>query len=460
MRSNYQDALDACDVVAAELDKLDALDAEGLSSAQCREVLRRRAMLQRRLAAGDHGLINRLAACTSEELGGRVAHVLADDLRIYRRDAAQLVEVAADLGPRRTLIGEPLPAKLEHTAAAAVAGTIGGEHVKVIRDFLAQLPCWVDESSRVRAERDLADAAARHRPDELKRLADHLELCLNPDGTFSDEDRARRRGITLGRQGRDGMSRLSGYLTPEARAGLEPILAKLAAPGMCNPTDEVPTITGTPSQEAIDADTRSTGQRNHDALNALVRSVLMSGELGEHNGLPVSIIVTADLKDVQAKAGVARAGSTWLPMSDVIRMAGQAYHYLLLFDKAKPLELYKGRSTRLATAAQRLVLHAIDRGCSYPGCTVPGYGCQAHHATADWAAGGLTNINDLTLACGPHNRLVEEDGWTTRKREDGVTEWIPPAHLDFGKPRTNGYFHPERYLRDGQGSDDEDDEKP
>ena len=63
--------------------------------------------------------------------------------------------------------------------------------------------------------------------------------------------------------------------------------------------------------------------------------------------------------------------------------------------------------------------HSKDRGCSHPGCTVPGYRCQVHHAVVDWPAGGLTNIDDLTLACGPHNRLVTEGGWTTRKLTDG-----------------------------------------
>jgi hypothetical protein len=38
-------------------------------------------------------------------------------------------------------------------------------------------------------------------------------------------------------------------------------------------------------------------------------------------------------------------------------------------------------------------------------------------------------INELTLACGPDNRLAETN-WTTRKNARGETEWIPPPHLD------------------------------
>ena len=64
-----------------------------------------------------------------------------------------------------------------------------------------------------------------------------------------------------------------------------------------------------------------------------------------------------------------------------------------------------------------------------------------------WADGGGTDITKLTWACGPDNRKVEEQGWTTRKGKDGRTEWIPPPHLDTGQARVNDYHHPEKYLK-------------
>jgi hypothetical protein len=72
---------------------------------------------------------------------------------------------------------------------------------------------------------------------------------------------------------------------------------------------------------------------------------------------------------------------------------------------------------------------------------VPAYWCQVHHAKKDFAKGGRTDIDGLTLACGPDNRLATDGGWTTRKNDKGETEWIPPPHLDRGQPRTNTYFH-------------------
>jgi Domain of unknown function (DUF222) len=105
-------------------------------------------------------------------------------------------------------------------------------------------------------------------------------------------------------------------------------------------------------------------------------------------------------------------------MPTVIRMASHAYHYLTIFDKDTGQALHLGRTRRIASAAQRIVLLARDRGCTRPGCTVAGANCQVHHAVADWADGGQTNVDDLTLACPIDNREVKPGGWTTRKRQD------------------------------------------
>ncbi|OQZ89647.1 DUF222 domain-containing protein, partial [Mycolicibacter arupensis] len=78
---------------------------------------------------------------------------------------------------------------------------------------------------------------------------------------------------------------------------------------------------------AIDADARSAGQRNHDALTAMGRALLASGDLGQHNGLPATIIVSTSLADLESGTGKAHTGGgTWLPMRDVIAMASHAHH--------------------------------------------------------------------------------------------------------------------------------------
>src|SRR5271169_2225100 len=110
-------------------------------------------------------------------------------------------------------------------------------------------------------------------------------------------------------------------------------------------------------------------------------------------------------------------------------------------------------------AGQRIVLYAKDRGCSAPGCDVAGYYCEVHHIT-DYAKCHTTDVNDLTFGCGPQHRLLKPSGWTTRKRANGDTEWIPPPHLDRGQPRTNTFHHPERLLADSDSDSDSDDGVP
>ena len=102
-----------------------------------------------------------------------------------------------------------------------------------------------------------------------------------------------------------------------------------------------------------------------------------------------------------------------------------------------------------------LTLHAKDRGCTAPGCTVPGYYSEVHHVTG-YATCRCTDVNNLAFGCGTQHRLVQPGGWSTRKNARGDTEWIPPPLLDRGQPRTNTFWHPEKLLSaDREGDDDE-----
>ena len=71
---------------------------------------------------------------------------------------------------------------LPNVAAAQVAGTIGAEHVRIIRRFFADLPDAVDCETRQACEETLATIAAEHTPDALRKAADRLVALVNPDG--------------------------------------------------------------------------------------------------------------------------------------------------------------------------------------------------------------------------------------------------------------------------------------
>ncbi|WP_230592537.1 HNH endonuclease signature motif containing protein, partial [Rhodococcoides fascians] len=151
---------------------------------------------------------------------------------------------------------------------------------------------------------------------------------------------------------------------------------------------------------------------------------------------------------------------------DAIRMASHAHHYLTIFDD-DGRALYLGRSKRIASADQRIVLIARDRGCSFPSCTRPATWCQAHHVD-DWVEGGYTDIDSLTFGCDMHHALVGTGPgkWATTKtgaghRYPGRTLWHPPSGMD---PKRRGLInhahHPEEVLYPPDQHDDTGDEEP
>ncbi|MCV7050100.1 hypothetical protein H7H82_05710, partial [Mycobacterium heidelbergense] len=64
--------------------------------------------------------------------------------------------------------------------------------------------------------------------------------------------------------------------------------------------------------------------------------------------------------------------------------------------------------------------------------------------------------NNLAFGCPTQHHIVQPGGWSTRKNTHGDTEWIPPAHLDHGQPRTNTYWHPEKLLHHNEHDQDDD----
>jgi len=449
--STREEIIEVFDALDAAVDRLCDLTFDAFTTPEFMRGMERLERVHRRMRTPQHTLVNHLKIqATEEELGGKLPAALADRLRITKADANRRIAEADDLGQRRALTGEPLPPTLSSTAKAQRQGLVGDAAVKVIRDFFAHLPSTIDVGTWEAAEKDLAGKACDFRPDQVAKYARELMALLHPDGDYTDEERARKRGLILGPQQYDGMSRISGLITPELRALIEALWAKLAAPGANNPDDDKLIVE--PDDDAVRRDTRSQPQRQHDAMVTAIRELFASGELGTHNGLPVSVIVTTSLKDLEAGAGRARtAGGTRIPLPVLIRWAANSHHYLAVFDRAKPLALF--HTKRLANLAQRIMLLAKDGGCTRPGCDVPGYHTQAHHASG-WTNTHVTDIHDLSLACGPDNRLAEK-GWTTRKNANGDTEWLPPAHLDHGQPRINTFHHPEKLFTPDPSEDDD-----
>ncbi|PKZ66685.1 HNH endonuclease [Gordonia terrae] len=334
-----------------------------------------------------------------------------------------------------THTGEPLPPEHPTLASALADGQIGTSHVRAVIDVLEQIPHATGHDVKTAAERQMTEIAGVHTPAEITQLGARLLAHLDPDGTLTDDsDRKRRRNLWVNRQRADGTAKMTATLTPDLTARVTMLLAVWAKPGMNNPNDP-----DSPAGSAEDADPdvlaaaaerddRTPAQINHDALNALLKAVLEDGLLGQsHRGLPVQLIVKADLNDLIREAGHATtATGTLLPIPDLIAMAGDVQPWLAVFKDATAVPLHFGRGKRLATREQRLVSFARPDGevCSAPGCDQPATQVELHHAEQDWAKGGLTDIDDLAPACPRHNRMVgDQPGqYTTRIERSGPDE--------------------------------------
>lgn len=439
------EAAAALDALRAGVAAVRELDLDRLAPPVRLHLLAEAETAVRQQVAWSHDVIGGLAHEDPADVGGPIHQVIANWLRISCTEARRRIRDVAQLSPRLTLTGQELPPELPATAEVWRDGLLDGQHLRVIQTFVRDLPDETPVAIVEDAERFLAEQATVLRPDQLEKAAHRAALLINPDGRFSDADRARQRGFTWSAQRADRMSIGKLIASPDLRANIDAWLARFAAPGMCNPDDETPCVTGQPDDDAASKDLRTPAQRQHDALNALVRGQLGDPKLGLHNGLPVSVIVSTTLQELTSGAGRAvTGGGTVLPMRDLIRMASHAYHYLAIFDKHSSRPLYLGRTRRIASADQRVVLYNKDRGCTAPGCDVPGYWSEVHHVD-DWATGGRTDADKLTFACAANHKLVGK-GWATRKLPNGRTEWIPPPQLDRGQQRTNDYHHPERMF--------------
>ena len=289
------------------------------------------------------------------------------------------------------------------------------DHIAAVCHALDKLPAAIARADREAAERVLVRHAREQDSTFVTAIGVEITDCLNPDG----------------------MSKLTGWLDPEARAYVEAVTAAVR-PGRHLPDG------------AEEHDNRSPEQRCHDGVKLGLKAAVASGALGQHRGLPVTVIVTTTLSELEQAAGWARTGGTGrLPMRDVIRMAGEAIHYLAVFEDHSQRPLYLGRAKRLATADHRIICYARDRGCTKPDCFAQGYHCEVHH-TREWSAGGPTDADNLYFGCGGDHTMASDGSYTTTVTEDGRVAWSNGT----GSPRVNDVHHPERLL-DGEKEEPE-----
>lgn len=270
----------------------------------------------------------------------------------------------------------------------------------------------VPAAAAERAEGLLAEQAGLLGPREFHLAADRILDHVDPDGPEPDDRRHEaHRGLQWWKAA-DGSWRLEGRLTPAVGAKLAAVLQPLSR-----------------SQDGPDGpDVRTPEQRHHDGLETGLDRLLRAGTLPDTGGIPTTVVVTINADDLVNRTGY----GTWADGSRIApatlwHLADEADVHTVLHDGAGAV-LDLGRSQRLANKAITIALHARDRGCSFPGCTVPPQWCERHHIVA-WIDGGPTSVANMTLLCTYHHHNFERLRWQCRV-VDGIPWWIPPRYID------------------------------
>ncbi|MEZ5211082.1 HNH endonuclease signature motif containing protein [Gordonia sp. (in: high G+C Gram-positive bacteria)] len=382
-------------------------------------------------------------------------------LRLGDGESRRRRVAAASIGRFTEMTGERREPAFPCTAAAVSEGAIGEAHVVVIDEVMDRIPRAVDLAARDKAEELLAGAARTLPPSALMTVGNRILAHLDPDGTLADDkERQRQRKFRLSPQDRQMMSAIQARLAPQLRAEFEVMFTLWAAPGMNNPDDpdspfgsaDQPGLDPAVLAAAAERDDRLLGQRQHDALLAMLQWVNAQAAHARPKSLRNQVVVSVTDEDLARQAGVAwTTTGTRMPVSDLVKTAADCVPWLAVFSTATGQVLYLGRAHRLASRAQRLALFARDRGCTAPGCTRPFSQCEVHHAP-EWQDGGTTDIDQMGGACGKHNRAHGKNpgDWESTVLTDGPDKgrmaWRPVG-AD-GPWIVNPLFHPDK-IRTG-----------
>jgi len=302
--------------------------------------------------------------------------------------AAERVEIARQLD------------KLPKTEAAFASGDLGYEHVAL----MARAAQHVGAAAVRQAESTLLQAAQTHDPGQFVSVAKNFEHRIDGEGALSEANRAHaRRYLHLG-EPQDGMVRIDGLLDAEGGAMVRSALQAYMKPSK--------------------NDTRSHGQRQHDALIELCRQ--RAGDKRDGAGPRPQLIVRASTDTLAgirgAPAGELEGGGT-VPAATVQRIACDTA--IARITGQGELEHELNHATRTVPPSTRRALEARDQHCVFPGCDRPLSWCDGHHLVW-WIKGGPTTLPNLALLCRRHHRMVHEEGWAL-ERKGGRFKATPPT---------------------------------
>ncbi|TQJ30901.1 HNH endonuclease signature motif containing protein [Microbacterium sp. SLBN-146] len=456
-------------------------DARAMTDAQLVEFVRLVESLGRRVDAArlivasevdDRCRPERGAARLCERMGcGSAVELLTSLTGIRTTTARHRTRAARPIASTTSLTGDVVPAPFPRLRAALDDGLVGLDTVAVITTTLGPIVERCHPAGLAAAEEALvADAVGT--PDTAGLDAESTlvqarvwSLALDPDGVLPEYERAeRRRGLVLGRV-RDGLVPLRGELLPDVAAQLQQLIHAHLSPRVADRTSDAtrgPVFVDSEAMSSDDAepshDLRTRSQKQHDVLASVLAVAARAAETPTLGGAAPTLLVTISAEDLETQSGVAFIDGTDQPLparvARQIACAGGTQH--AVYDETGRI-ISLGSPHRVFTAHQRRAIMARDGGCVIPGCHVPAFWCEVHHAL-EHSRGGPTHTDNGMLLCWHHHRTLETSGWAVRMT-DGVPEVRAPSHIDRSGAwlRARGSAHLQRERtrrrRDGCGSD-------
>jgi hypothetical protein len=186
-----------------------------------------------------------------------------------------------------------------------------------------------------------------------------------------------------------------------------------------------------------------------DALVAIAKAYLVGSDT--QAGAPASVAdhyqVVVHVDEKSLSGGIGRAD---LPIETVKRIACDG-SLITMFEDERGTPLDVGRKQRVVSTPLKRALWARDRGCTFPGCANKRF-VDAHHIE-HWADEGDTSLENLTLLCTYHHRLLHEGGFRIRHDQDGAIYFLRAD----GRAIPRGGYRAEDILDDDAGFDAEHD---
>ena len=338
------------------------------------------------------------------ELTGIAAETwLAVEGRMTRTDRRMLATVAEHLE------------KLPLTAREFTNGGLSWSQVRTIvtmlvRQHRIRADEWHAVDAAIASAVGQADAAD---PDDVICLVEDWLYARHPE-TIEDAEAEASDGRYLAIQPR--LDRTGGRFWGETDAAGLALLEGSTAPDASQLSDD----------EGLTAIGR-VGRARHD--NLMARLAASGGAAGVP---PVTTLLTMDWDTL---VGLSRSHAELLvsltggrlrvsaPTAQRLLADGFDARLIVLDETGQVLGV--GRKTRHAPNWLRDALLLRDATCTHPLCRRAASTCQADHARP-WSERGATDVDNLGMVCGPHNRAKEKTGWRVVGNPDGSRTWHHP----------------------------------